>query len=145
MKRLREILALISYNWRPLEAVVGKLFSGVFVLRWLASTFVWTVLVFSVILVAALSMPVSYGCISVLYYRRKEERGEAVVHSEAPQYVRKEKRERLFHRCFVAAGWLVAAGSLALGFFLCSGRLNPQIEFVRTMEITAHRSGCQHL
>ena len=38
MKRLREILALISYNWRPLEAVVGKLFSGVFVLRWLAST-----------------------------------------------------------------------------------------------------------
>ncbi|MCI8466022.1 MAG: glycerophosphodiester phosphodiesterase [Lachnospiraceae bacterium] len=122
-----------------LAALAGKWFAGVFVLRWLSATFVWTVLVFSLILVAALAMPVSYGCISVLYYRRKEERGEAVIHSQAPQYIQNEKQARLLHRCFVAAGWLVTAGSLALGFFLCSGRLNPQIEYVRTMEITAHR------
>lgn len=59
-----------------LAVLAGKLFSRIFVLKWLASTLVWLVIVCLIAVAWALAMPVSYGCISVLYYKHKEQKGE---------------------------------------------------------------------
>lgn len=118
---------------------VGKIFSGVFILKWFGTTAIWMVILFSFGIFAGLSVPVSYGCISVMYYRHKEDAGEYIIHSIAPEYNISEKRMRFIHRCNVLLGCIVVTVGLTLGFFLCSGRLNPNIEYVRTMEVTAHR------
>lgn len=118
---------------------VGKMFSGVFILKWFGTTAIWMIILFSFGIFAGLSVPVSYGCISVMYYRHKETAGEYIIHSVAPEYNISEKRMRFIHRCNVLLGCAVVAVGLTLGFFLCSGRLNPNIEYVRTMEVTAHR------
>lgn len=118
---------------------IGKLFSNIFVLHWLTATAVWMALALVLAIIAALTLPVSYSCIGVLYYQHKAETGEKIVHRVAPKYSRNEKRVRFIHRCNIAIGCILVTGSLVLGFLLCSGKLNFQIEYVRTMEVTAHR------
>lgn len=122
-----------------LVVLAGKLFSGVFVLRWVMTTWIWMAIIFSVVVVFVIVVPVSYGCVSFLYYCHKEELNEPVIHSVAPPYSKNEGRTRFFQRCGIVCGVIAVAGSLVLGFFLCSGKLNPQIKYIRTMEITAHR------
>ena len=96
-------------------------------------------LLFAITVAGMLAGPFSYGCVSVLYYRHKEETGEAPVYSEAPQYNQRGFSRGLLRCIYVLAGCIVVAGSFGLGYLLCSGKLNPQIEYIRTMEITAHR------
>ena len=56
-----------------LAALAGKLFSGLFVVRWVMSTWIWMAIIFSVVVVFVIAVPVSYGCVSFLYYSHKEE------------------------------------------------------------------------
>lgn len=118
---------------------VTSLFSSEFVLQWVASTVIWMMLLFAITVAGMLAGPFSYGCVSVLYYRHKEEAGEAPVYSKAPQYNQRGFSRGLLRCMYVLAGCIVVAGSFGLGYLLCSGKLNPQIEYIRTMEITAHR------
>ncbi|MCM1537813.1 MAG: glycerophosphoryl diester phosphodiesterase membrane domain-containing protein [bacterium] len=122
-----------------LAVIASKIFSGIFVTRWLASTAIYLMLLLSLTILASLSMPVSYGCVSVLYYIGKEAAGEPVLHAEAPEYVQNEKRARLIHRCNLILGALIVTVSLIVGYLVNSGALNPQIEYVRTVNVTAHR------
>lgn len=119
--------------------LVGKLFSGVFLLKWLGSTAVWLGIVLALAVIAALSVPLGYGCVGILYYRRKEETGEEVLHTAAPE-VRPYTRGRGLRKGLgIAAVCAVGAASLVLGFLLSTGKINPKIEYLRTVEITAHR------
>ncbi|MCM1082113.1 MAG: glycerophosphodiester phosphodiesterase [Clostridium sp.] len=122
-----------------IASFVGKIFSGAFILKWFGTTAIWMIIIFSFCIFAGLSIPISYGCISVLYYRHKETAGEYIIHSAAPEYNVSENRMRFIHFCNVILGCVVVVLGLTLGFFLCSGKLNPNIEYVRTMEVTAHR------
>lgn len=122
-----------------LAVLLGGLFSHIALLNWVAPTLVLMVFVFSVVLIAAMAVPVSYACVSALFYQHKEERGEVVLYSAAPAYSENARKVRWIHWCNLAIGVLVAALSLTFGFLLCSGRIDPQLEFVRNMEITAHR------
>ncbi len=119
-------------------SLVGKLFSGIFLLKWLGSTAVWLGIVLALAVIAALSVPLGYGCVGILYYRRKEETGEEVIHTAAP-VLRERRHKGLVKGLGVAAACVVAAVSLTLGFLLSTGRINPNIEYLRTVEITAHR------
>lgn len=122
-----------------LAVAAGNVFADMFVFRWVTSTLIWAVFLFSVMTAAVLGMPISYGCVSILYYRHKEETGEDVIHSQAPAYTVDERRRKTLHRRSVALACVVAAGCFGIGYLLCSGKVNPQIEYIRTMEITAHR------
>ncbi len=122
-----------------LAVLLGGLFSHITLLNWIAPTLVLMVFVFSVMLIAAMAVPVSYACVSALFYQHKKERGEVVLYSVAPAYSENARKVRWIHWCNLAIGVLVAALSLTFGFLLCSGRIDPQLEFVRNMEITAHR------
>lgn len=123
----------------PFGTMIGNLLSDIFILKWIASTAVWMVIVILMTVCVALTLPVSYSFISMLFYRRKAEAKEAVIHSEVPERRKSAKHSHLIRRLNSAFVGIVILGSLTLGFLLCSGRLNPQIEYVRTMEVTAHR------
>ncbi len=133
------LMLLVILLLVALTFLCGSLFSEIFVARWISSTVVWMVIDLVLAVTAALSLPVSYGCLSVLYYRHKAEKKESVCHSSAPQYSSNPRIVRMIHYVNVAFGCVMIAGSLVLGYFLCSGKLNPRVEYLRTMEITAHR------
>lgn len=151
-KRFQDFAALLSVQFIyaiicllftllliTLVVLLGNLFSRIALLNWLTPTLVLMVFVFSVILIAAMAVPVSYACVSALFYQHKEERKEEIFYSTAPNYSENAKRVRWIHQCNLAIGILAAAVSLIFGFLLCSGQIDPQLEFVRNMEITAHR------
>ncbi len=122
-----------------LAGLIGRLFSNIFVLRWIGSTVVWLTVVLALAIIAALSVPLGYGCASILFYRRKNEKNEAVLHAQAPE-IRENPRFKALHKGLgAAAACIVIAVSLIFGFMLSAGKINPNIEYVRTMEITAHR------
>lgn len=118
---------------------VTNLLSSVFVLQWVASTVIWMKLLFAVTVAGMLAGPVSYGCVSVLYYKHKEETGEEPVYSEAPPYNKKGFSVRLLRGVYVIASCIVLVGSFGLGYLLCSGKLNPQIEYPDYGDYSAQR------
>lgn len=120
-------------------SLVGKLLSGVFLLRWIGSTAVWLAVVLALAIFAASGVPLGYGCVGFLYYRRKAEIGEAVRHVEVPELPEHPRRRTLYKGLRVTFCCLLAAGSLTLGFLLSTGKISPDIAYLRTVEITAHR------
>ncbi len=151
-RRLRDLLSMLLMQsgfalayllfillGMSLAVWIGKLFSEIFILRWIISTIFWMILALSLAILSALSVPMSYSCVSVLFYQHKQRLGEQIMHCSAPERKRPGQKNRLFSICKATLGCLILIGSLALGYFLCSGKLNPQIEYVRKTEVTAHR------
>ena len=119
---------------------ISRAFSNLFVLRWLTGTAVYFAIVLSLFIAFALAGPIICGCISALFYYHKEQAGEEIVPVEILE-VRREvclisKRVRKVR--LITTGIVVAA-CLVLGFFLTVGWTNPNAEYIRTTEITAHR------
>ncbi len=129
-----EILLVIA-----VASLLGKLFSGIFLLKWLSSTIVWLAIALSLAVMAALAVPVGYGCVSILYYHRKAEMIEPVRHIAAPDLRKTGRLGKCAQALKIVLICFVAVGSLVLGYVLSTGRFDPQIEYLRTMEVTAHR------
>ena len=92
----------------------------------------------SLAIVFGISTPLSQGIASGLYYQHRRAAGERVTHivENAPASGI-SRRKRL--ATYLAASALLTAGCLYVGGLYGSGALNPPIEQVRVMEITAHR------
>lgn len=122
-----------------LTGLLGRWVSDVFLLKWLAYSAVWLAIVLVLSVIAALAVPVGYGCVGILYYRRRAAAGLADSHiaaNPAPGDPRLRARRRLLQAGLACA---ITAGSLTLGFLLSTGGINPDIEHLHTVEITAHR------
>ena len=122
-----------------LAALINNLFSGVFALRWILSTSIWIAGMVSIFIVAIIGVPVTYGCVSALFYHHKEELNEQVIHITAPQYNRNERQAKTLHGVGVVLAIIGLVACFVLGYFVSSGKINPQIEYVRNMQVTAHR------
>lgn len=118
---------------------LGRLLSRLFQRPWLAGTAVWYSVTLSLGIVFAFSTPISYGCLSQLFYRRKREAGEGFVPAYAPARRLDPVREKMLRGLKAALMALVVGSLLAVGWLVNTGALNPPIEDVHTLEITAHR------
>lgn len=120
-----------------LGRLLGRLFAGAFRLQAAAGALPWYALVLSLVLSALTALPVGCGCVGVMYYR--------VTRDEVPEPATgASRRELTVGRLPRAALWvgtvaLLAVDVLILGALQNSGALNPQIEYLRVPEITAHR------
>ena len=113
--------------------------SSHFILQWLTSTVVATGVFVGLLITFSLAMPVGYGCISVLFYLHKEEKGEPVIPTVQPGYIQDKKKLLLIHRIGVLLGLTSVFTAFLIGVLVCSGLWNPQVEYLHRTEITAHR------
>lgn len=118
---------------------LGGLLSRLFHRPWLAGGVVGYSVMLSLGIVFAFSMPISCGCLSQLFYRRKREAGEGFVPAYAPARTLDPVREKMLKGLKAALLALITGGVLAVGWLVNTGMLNPPVEDVHTMEITAHR------
>jgi glycerophosphoryl diester phosphodiesterase len=75
----------------------------------------------------------------MLFYHHKNAAGEEEIHIRPREREVKPEKRKTLRRILLAAGCLFLAAAFGFGYLIASGRINPQIEYVRTMEITAHR------
>lgn len=125
---------------------LGGLFSKLRLVGIVSASVVWVYLAAALFVLSAFGTPVSYACISILFYGHKEERQEEVIHAQADSrggapgagkgVARGSRWMKIGKRFALAAA--VACCSLYL-YGIYSHKINLQIAYVRTMEVTAHR------
>ena len=133
------LMVLVILALTLLAAGLGRALDLAFHRQWLANTVIWYSVMLSLGIVLAFSAPISFGCISQLFYKHKLESGEAVVPVRVPVERADPLREKILKALKAALMALVVSGVLAAGCLIHAGALNPPIEDIHTMEITAHR------
>lgn len=83
-----------------------------------------------------LSTSMSYALISTLFYKHKNEKGEAVQHLQIKQHDFLPSRKKILKVVLVVT--IVLSGSYYT-YGLINGRYNLNIEYVKKIEVTAHR------
>ena len=126
------VIALIA-------AGLGRALNLLFQRQWVVGTIIWYSAALSLGIIFAFSIPVSYGCVSYLFYRRKLEIGEAIAPAYSPAYTLDPVREKMLRTLRFALLTLVFTSLLVIGWLVNTGMLNPPIEDLHTLEITAHR------
>lgn len=119
--------------------LLEKLFAKILLVHVITSSLVWLLIAISFVLVSALATPLSYGTISILYYQWKSKDHESILHINAPAYTADAKWQKRIHFIQIMVGIILVSASSILVFGIYTGRINPQIEYIRTMEVTAHR------
>ncbi len=118
---------------------LGGLFPKLKLLGIVSASVVWVYLAVSLLVVSVLGTPVSYACISILYYGHKEEKQEEIIHVSAPRFHETGRRGKIR---YAVEGVLLVVSVVCCCFYLYgvfSHKVNIQIEYIRTMEVTAHR------
>jgi glycerophosphoryl diester phosphodiesterase len=100
---------------------------------------VWGTLVVILLIVTALGTPVSYACISVLYYFHIEKSGETLTVVRAPEQPKEKKKQKQIRITEIFLLFAAVCGCALFIYMSSIEKINPQIEYLRTMEVTAHR------
>lgn len=93
----------------------------------------------SLVIVALLSTPISYACMSALFYQNKIKSGEKIKHiqfNKIKKITISTVRWRRFKTSLVLCS--ILTGSV-FTYGLVTGRYNFNIEYIKKQEITAHR------
>lgn len=122
-----------------LAVFLGGLFTKLKILGIVSASVVWVFLAYSLLIVSVFGTPFSYACISILFYGHKKKKQERIVHSRAGGFEESRKRKKLFHAVEIAV-FIVSAAFCSLYLYsVYNHKVSVQIEYARTMEVTAHR------
>ncbi|MBQ6094507.1 MAG: glycerophosphoryl diester phosphodiesterase membrane domain-containing protein [Lachnospiraceae bacterium] len=129
-------LVLVVFLW--IASGVARLLGRWFETSKVTGPALFVAVLLALILEGALSAPISFGMISVLYYRRKKEAGEEIVHLPMEAEISTEKL-RHYRRRYGLFGGLILAASVGVGYLVTTGMINPKAENIHAAEVTAHR------
>ena len=101
--------------------------------------FIWILLVILLFSFVILSNGVSYAIISSLFYKHKEDKNEK-IHSIRTKIILKSKKKTRFYPFFLLGVFLLSLlGGFCLYYQIIMGQANFNVEFLRELEVTAHR------
>ena len=118
---------------------VAKIFSQLHILNYVYTSAVWGLLEAIMLIVAAVGTPIGYITISCLYYLHKEGNGEPVCHKDIdiqPVDAKSRRKVRMTEGLILIAA---LSGCTMLIYNSATEHMNPQVEYLRTIEVTAHR------
>lgn len=118
---------------------VAKIFSQLHILNYVYTSAVWGLLEAIMLIVAAVGTPIGYITISCLYYLHKEGNGEPICHKDIdiqPVDAKSRRKVRLTEGLILIAA---LSGCTMMIYNSATEHMNPQVEYLRTIEVTAHR------
>ena len=118
---------------------VAKIFSQLHILNYVYTSAVWGLLEAIMLIVAAVGTPIGYITISCLYYLHKEGNGEQVCHKDIdiqPVDAKSRRKVRMTEGLILI---VALSGCTMLIYNSATEHMNPQVEYLRTIEVTAHR------
>lgn len=118
-----------------LAVILGELFTDMRLVGIVSASIVWVFVVVALVIVSALGTPVSYACISILFYGHKKEKQEEIVCKSQMKMNPGSRKTVLYIILFTVS---VACCSYFL-YGVYDHKFDIQIEYLRTMEVTAHR------
>lgn len=118
--------------------LINRLFGNNNLLGNLTITIIWLFIAISFIAFTLLSTPISYTSISFLYYLHKNNIKEKIEHVKISHNEIKKQKKIFNIFKFTAAIITIICGTV-FTYYVYNGKYNFNIEYIRTMEVTAHR------
>lgn len=119
---------------------INKLGENIIILKAISATIIWLFIAVSFIAVTLLSTPISYTAISSLFYNRKKEQEENIIHLVKPPKSEKIKKEKhIVKKIIIVFSICSIIGGTFFTYGIYKGKYNLNIEYVRRVEVTAHR------
>lgn len=116
--------------------LINKVFKAIALLDSFLITIVWVGMLLSFIIYTILATSLSYTILSILFYQHKEENKEKMAHVNLPKVLKKESKGK---KIVTVLGIIVLVILTGVTNLVMKGRFNLNVEFARTMEVTAHR------
>lgn len=115
-----------------------KLFGQTNILGNVMITIIWLFIAISFIIMLLLATPISYAIISILFFRHKEQRKEKVKHVNLviKEEVKVKRKMNILKYAIIV---LIIGSGTIFTYLVLNNKLNLNIEYVRTIEVTAHR------
>ena len=113
--------------------IIGKLIIGT-----ISITIIWLLIAISFIIITLLATPISYLCISILYYSHKEKKKEKIKHIVVNSQELK-KKNKFFNTLLIAIVILVIGCGSFITYAVINQKLDLNIDYGRIVEVTAHR------
>lgn len=107
------------------------------IINTLLITLIWMFLAITFILFNLISVPITYASISHLFYKHKEDKNEEIITHEYKEYIPKENRKR--SKLKIAVIILFIISGFIFTYAIQSNRFSLNIEYVKKIEVTAHR------
>ncbi len=151
-KHLKDLLALVSIQIISsliyfifiilgiiLIFLLDKIFGNIIIIKSIIATIIWIFIALSLIIYVLMATPISYAIISSLYYLHKKKNKEKII----PLKIVSVKKDKKQNKNIVKLITTIYFISLILGtiftYGIYKGEYNLNIEYVRTLEVTAHR------
>lgn len=119
-----------------LVVVLDRILEKVVFVNSILFSFVWLFTVLTFLIFMALSTPACYAGISVLFYAHKQKLQEEIRY--APDG-KKEQENICLRKIFYAAAGIALISGAVFIYGIYRGWYNPNIEYTKTTEVTAHR------
>lgn len=132
------IFLMLSFLGILLIILFYKLFGKISVLSNVSITIIWLSILIMFIIMMLLSTPISYACISALYYYHKEKSKEEIKHVKVNfKEIRKvNKKFNIFKAAIILL--IVGSGSF-LTYLVLNDKFHLMVDYERNVEVTAHR------
>ncbi len=115
-----------------------KTFNKSNILSNLTITIIWLLIAISFVILTLLSTPICYAIISILYYKHKEKQKEEIKHLNINSKISSKANKKFTILKYTSLALVLISSSL-FTYSLLNGKYNFNIEYIRTMEVTAHR------
>ncbi len=116
---------------------IYKIFKNSNILGSLSITIIWLLIALSFIIMVLLTTPICYAIISILFYKHVLDKKDKIKHLSFKQKEIVSKKKFNFFKIVVAI--LVIVSGTIFTYGVINKKYNLNIEYVRTMEVTAHR------
>ncbi len=118
--------------------LLHKIFNNLNIFGNLSITIIWLLIAISFIIITLLTTPIGYAIISALFYHHKEKLNEKIVPIKINQKtIAKSNKQFKVLKYLIVILFLVS--STIFTYSVLNGKFDLNIEYVRTMEVTAHR------
>ena len=117
----------------------SKILNKVVIIESILITIVWLFIAICLILSSYISNAISYATISALFYKHKIEKKEEITPINYKRIIKNKKENKNRNYFWIIITILLVGSCSLFTYQLVTGKTNLNIEFVRKMEITAHR------
>lgn len=122
-----------------LAVLLSGLFTRLRMVGIVSASVVWVYLAVSLLILSAFGTPVSYACISILFYGHKADKQEKVIHGRIDGPQEKERSKKIRYAMEGIALLLAVVCCCFYLYGIYDHKISVQVAYVRTMEVTAHR------
>ncbi len=122
-----------------LAVVIDRVLEKMMSVNSILYSIVWLVTVSMSLIFMALSTPACYAGISVLFYTHRQKRNEADLPFREERIGLEAKENICLRKVFLAVVFIAMISGAVFIYGIYRGRYNPNIEYTKTTEVTAHR------